>query len=60
LQEVRIGPLGYRLGEAMYQAAAGISDAGIHVVMDDVIWTRRMLATAVANSQPAAFKKLQQ
>lgn len=47
LQEVRIGPLGYRLGEAMYRAAAGISDAGIHVVMDDVIWTRQMLATAV-------------
>lgn len=47
LQEVRIGPLGYRLGAAMYRAVAGVSDAGINVVMDDVIWTRQMLATAV-------------
>ena len=46
LAEVRIGPAGLRLLTGMYRAVAALAEAGNHVVVDDVIYDRRVLRAA--------------
>jgi len=48
LVKVQIGPLGYKLIAGMYQAIATLADAGINVIVDDVIYDQRVLRSAVA------------
>jgi chloramphenicol 3-O phosphotransferase len=47
LAEVRIGPLGYQWLAGMYRAISALSEAGLHVIVDDVIYDARVLMTAV-------------
>jgi chloramphenicol 3-O phosphotransferase len=51
LVEVRIGPLGLRLLSGMYEAIAALALAGNHVVVDDVIYDRRVLRAMVTALQ---------
>jgi chloramphenicol 3-O phosphotransferase len=46
LTEVRIGPGGLKLLAGMYRGIAALSAAGIDVVVDDVIYDRRVLQAA--------------
>jgi chloramphenicol 3-O phosphotransferase len=48
LAEVRIGPGGLRLLAGMYRGIAALAAAGIDVIVDDVIYDRRVLTVAVA------------
>ena len=48
LAEVRIGPGGLRLLAGMYRGIAALAAAGVDVIVDDVIYDRRVLAAAVA------------
>lgn len=48
LQSVRIGPVGRQLSRGMYRMIAALSDAGINLVVDDVIWDEWILQTAVS------------
>ncbi len=48
LQSIRIGPVGKQLITGMYHMIAALSDNGIHVVVDDVIWNQWILETAVS------------
>lgn len=48
LQEIRMGSVGLQMLEAMYRALTGISNAGVNVVIDDVIWNQQILETAVS------------
>lgn len=34
----KVGPVGMRILDAMYRGAAAMSEAGVHVVLEDVIW----------------------
>ena len=47
LAEVRIGPGGLRLLAGMYRGIAALAEAGVDVIVDDVIHDRRVLAAAV-------------
>ena len=47
LAEVRIGPVGYRWLAGMYAAVAALSQAGLNVILDDVIHDPRVLRSAV-------------
>lgn len=47
LAEVRIGPGGLKLLRGMYSAVAALAEAGIDVIVDDVIHDRRVLKAAV-------------
>jgi chloramphenicol 3-O phosphotransferase len=47
LVEVRIGPLGYQYLGGMYRAIAAFAAAGLHVIVDDVIYDERVLRLAV-------------
>jgi chloramphenicol 3-O phosphotransferase len=47
LTEVRIGPAGYRWIAGMYRAVAALSQEGLDVILDDVIYDPRVLETAV-------------
>jgi chloramphenicol 3-O phosphotransferase len=47
LIEVRIGPGGLQLFAGMYRGIATLAAAGIDVVVDDVIYDRRVLKAAV-------------
>ena len=33
-----VGPVGMRILDAMYRGAAAMAEAGVHVVLEDVIW----------------------
>jgi len=48
LTEVRIGPGGLALKAAQYRAVATLAASGLDVIVDDLIWDRRVLAAAVA------------
>lgn len=48
LQSVRIGPVGRQLIQGMYRMLAALSDMGINLIVDDVIWDAWILETAVA------------
>jgi len=47
ITEVRIGPGGLKLLAGMYRSIAALAAAGIDVVVDDVIYDRRVLDAAV-------------
>ena len=47
LSEVRIGPLGLQWIEGMYRAVAALAESGLNVILDDVIYDRRVLKAAV-------------
>jgi chloramphenicol 3-O phosphotransferase len=47
LNEVRIGPVGYRWIAGMYHAVAALAQEGLDVILDDVIYDRRVLKMAV-------------
>ena len=34
----KVGPVGMRILDAMYRGAAAMAEAGVHVVLEDVIW----------------------
>jgi chloramphenicol 3-O phosphotransferase len=51
---VRIGPMGYRLLAGMYRAAATLAAAGVHIVIDDVIYDPEVLRSAVTILAPYA------
>ena len=36
----RAGPVAMRILDGMYQAAAAMASAGVHVILDDVVWER--------------------
>ena len=36
----RAGPVAMRILDGMYQAAAAMASAGVHVIVDDVVWER--------------------
>lgn len=61
LQAVRIGPVGRQLIEGMYRMLAALSDTGINLVVDDVIWDTWILETAVAtlHNYPVYFIALE-
>ena len=48
LIEVRIGPAGYRMIAGMYRAIAALAEAGLNVVVDDVMYDPHVLEEAVA------------
>lgn len=52
LQDVRIGPVGKQLIRGMYRMLAALSDEGINLVVDDVIWDEWILHTAVTILHP--------
>jgi chloramphenicol 3-O-phosphotransferase len=45
------GPTGLRLLDGMYRAAASMAGAGVHVILDDVVWE-----LAVADLAMSAFR----
>jgi chloramphenicol 3-O-phosphotransferase len=48
----RAGPVALRILDGMYQAAAAMANAGVHVILDDVVWERviaEMAAHAMRN-----------
>ena len=47
LSEVQIGPLGYKWIRGMYRAIAALAGEGLNVILDDVIYDRRVLKAAV-------------
>jgi chloramphenicol 3-O phosphotransferase len=47
LSEVRIGPLGYQWVKGMYHAVAALAGDGLNVILDDVIYNRRVLKAAL-------------
>lgn len=49
---VELGPEGRRWMAGMYRAAAGLARAGVHVVMDDVIFDPGVLRSAVTILTP--------
>ena len=53
LAEVRIGPGGLTLLAGMYHGIRALAAAGINVIVDDVIYDRRVLQAAVAALQDA-------
>lgn len=48
LQDIRIGPVGQQMIQGMYRMVAALSDTGINIVVDDVIWNEWILQTAVS------------
>lgn len=46
--ELRIGPEGRRVLGGMYKAVAALAGSGIDVIVDDVLWDRHVLASAVS------------
>ncbi len=44
----QVGPVGLRILDAMYRGAAAMADAGVHVILEDVIWEEPVRALAVA------------
>lgn len=57
LKSIRIGSVGKKMIGGMYQMIAALSDTGINVVVDDVIWNGWILGTAVSilHSHPIYF-----
>lgn len=53
LKEVRLGPATIKIKAAQYRAVATLAAAGLDVIIDDVIFDRRVLAAAV-ESLPAS------
>jgi chloramphenicol 3-O phosphotransferase len=47
LSQVRIGPIGYQWITGMYRAIAALAEAGLNVIVDDVIYDRRVLKAAI-------------
>ena len=47
LSQVRIGSIGYQWIAGMYRAIAALAEAGLDVIVDDVIYDQRVLKTAV-------------
>ena len=47
LSQVRIGPIGYQWITGMYRAIAALAEEGLNVIIDDVIYDRRVLKAAV-------------
>ena len=47
LVQVRIGPVGYQWITGMYRAVAALAEAGLNVILDDVIYDARVLESAV-------------
>src|SRR5262249_7854360 len=46
LRRPRAGPVALRILDGMYRAAAAMSEAGVHVVLDDVLWEPAVLELA--------------
>lgn len=50
----RVGPVGMRVLDAMYRGAAAMAGAGVHVILEDVIWepaVRDLALAALAGSR---------
>ena len=47
LSQVRIGPIGYQWITGMYRAIAALVEEDLNVIVDDVIYDRRVLKIAV-------------
>ncbi len=52
LHSVRIGPVGRQLITGMYRMIAVLSESGINLIVDDVIWQEWILHTAVTILHP--------
>jgi chloramphenicol 3-O phosphotransferase len=52
VSEIRIGPAGLRLFSGMYRAYAALATMGNNIVIDDVIFDRRVLKDAVSILYP--------
>ncbi|MBX3059320.1 MAG: hypothetical protein KF770_22855 [Anaerolineae bacterium] len=52
LHSVRIGPIGRQLITGMYRMIAVLSESGINLIVDDVIWQEWILHTAVTILHP--------
>ena len=44
----RVAPVGLRILDAMYRGAAAMAEAGVHVILEDVIWEEHVRDLAVA------------
>jgi chloramphenicol 3-O-phosphotransferase len=42
----RAGPVALRILDGMYRSAAAMTGAGVHVILDDVVWERAVLELA--------------
>ena len=47
LTQMRIGPIGYQWITGMYHAISALAEAGLNVIVDDLIYDRRVLKAAV-------------
>jgi len=52
VSEIRIGPAGLRLFSGMYRAYAALVTMGNNIIIDDVIFDRRVLKDAVSSLHP--------
>ncbi|HRQ39673.1 MAG TPA: hypothetical protein PLD25_17330 [Chloroflexota bacterium] len=52
LHSVRIGPIGHQLITGLYRMIAALSESGINLIVDDVIWQEWILHTAVTILHP--------
>ena len=43
----KVGPVGIRILDAMYRGAAAMAEAGVHVVLEDVIWEPQVCELAL-------------